>query len=165
MLGQVLRSTFLKQKAPASELLSSSLLNEETFYPALMKDLSNCGSELIIESPFVTNRRLNQLLPTLQKLKQRKVRIIINTRDPHEHDEERRRDEAHRALAKLQREGVQVLYTGGHHRKLVVIDRKVLYEGSLNVLSQNNSSEIMRRIESIPLAWQVIRFTGLDNYF
>jgi hypothetical protein len=60
--------------------------------------------------------------------------------------------------------GVHVLFTGGHHRKLVVVDRRVLYEGSLNVLSQNNSSEIMRRIESARLAWQTIGFVGLDKY-
>lgn len=129
-----------------------------------MKDLKSCGGELIVESPFITSRRLNQLLPTLQKIKQRKVRIIVNTRDPHEHNEDRRRDEAHRAVARLQREGIQVLYTGGHHRKLVVIDRAILYEGSLNVLSQNDSCEIMRRIESVQLAWEMIGFVKLDNY-
>lgn len=159
MLGR-----FLSRKTAAPDLTSSTLLNENTFYPALMKDLNNCGSELIIESPFITNRRLNQLLPTLQRLKQRKVRIIINTRDPHEHDDERRRNEAHRAVAKLQREGIQVLYTGGHHRKLVILDRTILYEGSLNILSQNDSSEIMRRIESTKLAWEMIGFIGIDKY-
>ncbi len=147
-----------------SELLTSQLLNEETFYPAFTKDLKACGSELIIESPFITHRRLNQLLPVLQQLKQRKVRIIINTRDPHEHDDERRRNEAHRAVALLQREGIQVLYTGGHHRKLIILDRSILYEGSLNVLSQNDSCEIMRRIESVPLAWQMVRFVGIEKY-
>lgn len=159
MLGILLRS-----KRQPSELLSSQLLNEETFYPTLMKDLNNCGSELIIESPFITSRRLGELLPILQKLKRRKVRIVINTRDPHEHDEERRRDDAHRAVARLQREGIQVLYTGGHHRKLIILDRNILYEGSLNALSQNSSSEIMRRIESVQLAWQMVRFIGIDKY-
>jgi phosphatidylserine/phosphatidylglycerophosphate/cardiolipin synthase-like enzyme len=91
--------------------------------------------------------------------------VVINTRDPHEHDEDHRRDEAHRAIAALQRLGVHVLYTGGHHRKLAIIDRNILYEGSLNVLSQNNSSEIMRRIDSPQLAWQMINFVGLDKHF
>lgn len=155
---------FFARKNDVSELVGSTLLNEETFYPTLMKDLNNCGSELIIESPFITRRRLGQLMPVLLKLKQRKVRIVINTRDPHEHDEERRRDEAHRAIAKLQRDGIHVLYTGGHHRKLVILDRSILYEGSLNVLSQNNSCEIMRRIESVQLAWQMLAFVELDKY-
>lgn len=155
---------FLSRNVAASDLIGSKLFNEDTFYPALMKDLKNCRSELIIESPFITSRRLDHILPALQKLKQRKVRIIINTRDPHEHDEDRRRDEAHRAVARLQHEGIQVLYTGGHHRKLVIIDRAILYEGSLNVLSQNSSAEIMRRIESAQLAWQTVRFIGIDGY-
>jgi phosphatidylserine/phosphatidylglycerophosphate/cardiolipin synthase-like enzyme len=153
-----------RHKEQSSDLLISKLLSEDTFYPAFMKDLDKCGSELIIECPFITNRRLCQLLSTFQKLKDRKVRILINTRDPHEHDEERRWDEAHRAIATLQRIGVHILYTGGHHRKLVVIDRNVLYEGSLNVLSQNSSAEVMRRIESVPMAWQMIKFLGLDDY-
>lgn len=104
MLGR-----FLRRKTATPDLADSKLLNEETFYPTLMKDLNGCGSELIIESPFITNRRLDQLLPILQKLKQRKVRVIINTRDPHEHDEERRRDEAHRGVAKLQRDCLPLL--------------------------------------------------------
>lgn len=160
MLSRLLRS----RKHNAPELLASKLLNEETFYPALLKDLEKCSGELIIECPFITNRRLNHLLPTLEKLKTRKVRVVINTRDPHELDDIYRRDETHRAVAKLQRFGIQILYTGGHHRKLVIIDRKILYEGSLNVLSQNDSSEIMRRTESDQLAWRMIRFISVDKY-
>jgi phosphatidylserine/phosphatidylglycerophosphate/cardiolipin synthase-like enzyme len=152
------------RKVSAPELLTSELLNEETFYQALTKDLKDCHSELLIESPFITNRRLNQLLPTIQKLKDRKVRVVVNTRDPQVNDNESCREDAHSAVSKLQHIGVHVLFTGGHHRKLVVVDRRVLYEGSLNVLSQNNSSEIMRRIESAQLAWQTIRFVGLDKY-
>ena len=38
-----------------------------------------------------------------------------------------------------------------------------LYEGSLNILSQNDSCEIMRRIESTQLAWQMARFIGVDR--
>ena len=102
--------------------------------------------------PFVTRRRLSELLPVLQKLKNRKVRVVINTRDPYEHDEGYRRDEAHMAIASLQRLSVRVLYTGEHHRKLAILDRRVLYEGSLNILSQNGSREIMRRIESASMA-------------
>lgn len=132
MLGILLQ----RHRNQSPDLLTSKLLNEDTFYPVLTKDLKECHSELLIECPFITNRRLSQLLPVFEKLKARKVRIVINTRDPHEHDEGYHRDETHRAVASLQRMGVHILYTGSHHRKLVIVDRRVLYEGSLNVLSQ-----------------------------
>ena len=147
------------------DLLTSTLYNEETFYDTFLKDLNECHHEVLIESPFITNRRLQSLWPALQKLKDRKVRIAVNTRDPIEHiDNEHLRHEAERSIAKLQHSGIQVLFTGGHHRKLAILDRKVLYEGSLNILSQNNSCEVMRRIESTQLAWQMVQFTKLDKF-
>ena len=51
--------------------------------------------------------------------------------------------------------------TYGHHRKLAIIDRSILYEGSLNILSQNDSLEIMQRIEPEELARQMIDFMWL----
>lgn len=153
----------LKPKTSGHDLIGSQLLNENSFYDRLMKDLKKCHSEIIIESPFITNRRLSLMLPVLQKLKEQNVRIAVNTRDPYEHTDEHQRDEAHKAVATLQRSGIHVLYTSGHHRKLAIIDRKILYEGSLNILSQNNSCEVMRRIESVNLSWQMTKFIGIDK--
>lgn len=153
---------FQRNNSQSTDLLTSRLYDEKTFYPAFIKDLNNCGAELIVESPFITRRRLQLLLPMLQKLKERGVRIIINTKDPIELDEEQR-ERSYRAIALLQHKGTQVIYTQGHHRKVAIIDRKIMYEGSLNILSQNRSSEVMRRTESIRLAWQMIGFLGLDS--
>jgi hypothetical protein len=153
---------FSRSASPA-DLLTSELYDQDTFYPAFLKDLANCHSEVIIECPFITNRRLKTLLPTLGKLKAREVRIAINTRDPRTHNEGRWQDDAHEAISKLQHMGIQVLYTGNHHRKIAILDRSILYEGSLNILSQNDSCEVMRRIESGILAWQMVRFIGIDH--
>lgn len=156
--------SLLRHNPSPTDLLSSKLFSESSFYPAFIKDLNNSLYEVIIESPFITNRRFSKLLPTLQKLKDRRVRITVNTKDPIEHDSEYLREEAHRAIASTQRMGIHVLYTAGHHRKLVIIDRQILYEGSLNVLSQNDSCEVMRRIESRQLAWQMVKFLDIDKY-
>ena len=109
-------------EVPSPNLAGSILYDENTFYTAFLKDLARCRSEVIIECPFITYRRLAKLLPALKKLKEMRVRIVVNTRDPHEHDGDWR-EEAQRALAALQRIGVHVVYTQGHHRKLTIIDR------------------------------------------
>ena len=155
---------FNRHSDTTSGLIDSSLYNEDTFYDRFAKDLKKCQSEVIVESPFITNRRLDLLLPALQKLKSKRVKVTINTRAPETHDDENMRREARFALSKLQHMGVNVLFTGGHHRKLAIIDRTILYEGSLNILSQNNSCEVMRRIESTQLAWQMIRFVKIDDF-
>ena len=65
----------------------TSLHNEKTFYPAFIKDLNNCKKEVIIESPFITTERMNQLFPILNKLNNRGVKVFIITRNPQEHNQ------------------------------------------------------------------------------
>ena len=160
----MLSNLLQRRYSPSPDLLTSKLYNEDTFYAAFEKDLKNCHSEVIIESPFITNRRVSQLFGIFERLKERKVRVTINTRDPEEHDSDYMREEARGALSTLQHIGIQVMFTESHHRKLAIIDRQISYEGSLNILSQNNSKEIMRRIESVQLAWQMIRFVKIDKF-
>lgn len=50
-------------------------------------------------------------------------------------------------------------------RKIAVIDGRILWEGSLNILSQGNSREVMRRIESEELTKQMVRFLGLHRFY
>ena len=145
-------------------LLTSRLYDEQSFYPAFMNDLARCKRELIIESPFITHKRMNALYPSFRRLTKRGVHIVINTRDPKEHDW-RMAVEAEAAIGLLQEIGVQVLFTDDHHRKLAIIDGKILYEGSLNILSQNLSCEVMRRIDSEDLAVEMVSFIQISKFF
>jgi hypothetical protein len=141
----------------------SRLYDQNTFYPEFLRDLNRCTKEAVIESPFITLRRTATLLPTIRRLRQRGVSIIINTREPQAHDVFLC-SESTQAIAVLQDIGVTVICTGGHHRKLAILDRSVVWEGSLNILSQNDSCEIMRRIASVSVAEQTLRFLNLEKY-
>jgi hypothetical protein len=140
----------------------SKLYDENSFYPALLKDIRRCRSELIIESAYMTTKRVHYLLPHFKELKRNRVRIVINTRNPEEHDLYLR-EEARKCLASLLEIGVQVIFSESLHRKTAILDRNILWEGSLNILSQNNSQEVMRRTESSQLGWQMVKFSGLDK--
>lgn len=145
-----------------SSLSPSSLYNQSTFYKAFVKDLQNVRTMVIIESPFITKKRMQVLLPILMKLRAKNIKIIINTKPFDEH-ESIYKEQAIWAVGMMQDIGIDVLFTGGHHRKLAVID-DILWEGSLNILSQNDSCEIMRRTKSIKTANEMISFTGLRKW-
>lgn len=141
----------------------SKLFNQNDFYEQFFQDLKNCKQEVIIESPYITSSRMEQLYPPLNDLLIHKVKIYLITRDPAEHDEFIRY-QATNEILKCTELGINVvLLKGNHHRKLVSIDRSTLWEGSLNVLSYNNSQEIMRRIEGEKWANEMINFLKLDN--
>ena len=148
---------------PSADLNHTKLFNEDTFYECFIKHLHRCGYEALIESPFITSRRVALLLPALRKLKKRRVKVALITRDPFACDDEKSRINSLKAISELQKIGIQVAFSDGLHRKLAILDRKILYEGSLNIMSQSNSQEVMRRIESVKACWQMIGFTGLDN--
>jgi hypothetical protein len=142
---------------------SSQLYDQNTFYKAFERDLRHCKHELIIESPFITTRRVSNLLPIMAKLRKRNVAIIVNTRDPTEHTGDYYYQALH-AIEAMQNLGVTILYTTHHHRKLAILDQRVFYEGSLNILSFSNSCEIMRRVVSSTEAKILINFVGVKKY-
>ncbi len=93
-----------------------------------------------------------------QKLLDRGVKVYIITRDPKEH-EESMETQSEDAIRWCETVGIQVLLcSGNHHRKLAILDRQILWEGSLNILSQTHSREIMRRIENGETAMEMFTF-------
>ena len=132
-----------RMRANSNDLIRSKLYTDENFYKAFMSDLSKCTDEVLIKSPFMTTRRVRLLLPVLLRLRRKGVRITIHTRDPQEGDSMRL--DAHKVLSMLLSNGIHVVFIDKLHRKIAILDNKNLWEGSLNILSQNNSREMMRR--------------------
>ena len=143
---------------------SSKLFNEYTFYETFITDLKQCKREVIIESPFITTGRMNDFRSVFEKILDKNVKIYVFTRNPSEHEITM----AYQAEAEIQyfeRIGVQTLIcTNNHHRKLAILDKKILWEGSLNILSQNKSREIMRRIEGREPAMEMFEFLNLGKF-
>jgi phosphatidylserine/phosphatidylglycerophosphate/cardiolipin synthase-like enzyme len=151
------------QRSNYDDLVTSQLYDQDGFYKAFLDDLKKVKYEVIIESPFITTKRINSLLPVFKQLVERGKRIVINTKPLDEH-EPYYQVQAEQAIIALQELGVSVLLTRGHHRKLAVIDKRITWEGSLNILSQNDSCEVMRRIYSEQLANQMLAFLHLEKF-
>ncbi len=156
------RKLFVKNQS-IPELASSILFNEGTFYNQFIRDLLKAKEEVIIESPFITTRRLKMLMPTFEKLVEKNIQVFIVTRDPLENDSNMA-EQAEAGIQYFENLGVQVLIVkGGHHRKVAMIDRNIHWEGSLNILSQTWSHEFMRRIESRKLTQELFKFLKFDK--
>lgn len=145
-------------------LFSSGLYDETTFYQQFRHDLLRSTSEVVIESPFIATERTRTLYSVFERLINRGVRVYVVTRDPRQHSETME-EQSETEIRHFEALGVQVLLcTGNHHRKLAILDRQVLWEGSLNILSQVKSREIMRRIESKKLATEMFTFLKFEDF-
>jgi phosphatidylserine/phosphatidylglycerophosphate/cardiolipin synthase-like enzyme len=137
--------------------LDTKLFDEVSFYKTFEKDLKRAKRSVLIESPFLTARRASQFQKMLSKLNNHGVKIVINTRAPQYHSF-RLRIQAEQALKILKTTGAQIYICHDmRHRKLAVIDKQILWEGSLNILSQSSSRELMRRTNSSQQAKHVLK--------
>ena len=153
---------FSSKKSP-NALIASELHDENTFYQAFTKDLLKCQQEVVIESPFITSKRMMFFRPLFQQLIDQGISVYVITRDPREHIAEYQ-IQSELEIQEFERIGIHsFLCSGNHHRKLAILDREILWEGSLNILSQTKSREIMRRIKGKELANQMFHFLKLEK--
>lgn len=142
---------------------ANDLFNEKTFYRAFIRDLLSAKKEVIIYSPFVSKFRTDFFKSTIEKLRHRNIEIFIFTRPVSEHDS-MLQPQIECVLKRYEDLGVSIFYLEGSiHEKLAIIDREVLWEGSLNILSQRSSREIMRRTSGEDSAMQVMTYLGLNK--
>jgi len=145
-------------------MIKSSLFDEKTFYKQFKRNLLHSRNEVLIESPFITTARMNKLAPVFKKMVNRGVKVFVITRDPKEHKPPYAK-QSELEIQHFERIGVQVLVClGNHHRKLAIIDRKILWEGSLNILSHAKSREIMRRIDDRDSTEEMFSFLKLGKF-
>jgi len=145
------------------EKQARNLFNEKTFYRAFVDDLLNAKEEIVIYCPFVTKFRSDFFRQTFTKLRRRNMNVFIFTRPLEEHDL-LMRSEITCALKEYEELGVCIIYLEGFiHEKTAMIDREILWEGSLNILSQRKSREIMTRTSDKEITTQIMSYLGLDK--
>jgi phosphatidylserine/phosphatidylglycerophosphate/cardiolipin synthase-like enzyme len=157
------RQETIDSEKPQNESEPNELFNENTFYQAFVKDMLNAKKEIIIYSPFVTKFRTDFFEQTIETLRKRNVEIFIFTRQVKEYDFflQPQIESIHNHFKEL---GICVFHLGESiHQKLAIIDQEILWEGSLNILSQKTSKEMMRRTRDRKSATQVISYLGLTK--
>ena len=123
----IFKKLFIKE-TDTQDTTTSLLCNEYSFYDVFLRDLLQAKEEVIIESPYITIKRLKIFVQTFEKLIDRNIKVYILTRDPSEHDMEMAM-QAEAGIQYCEEIGIQVLLIkGGHHRKLAMIDRTILWE-------------------------------------
>jgi hypothetical protein len=143
---------------------AATLLDESTFYPALRADLHGAQHRLIMFTPYIGKTRWPQVEPMVVDAAERGVEVFIL----HRPLEDRVWQEGDPAFGRtvfdsLRASGVRLVPFAGIHAKTIVVDSKVVYEGSLNWASHVDTYEHMWRFESPDLAALVERMLQLRN--
>ncbi len=144
------------------EVPSGSLHTERSFYPAFFEDLRKAEEEVIILSPFISVRRSAQFAEFFRVLINRGVKVRIFTQ-PIKRQTGKLAIDAAKVVEQMQKIGVDVIERERVHQKVAIIDRKIAWEGSLNILSHRDTHEQMRRLPYVKAVNELIRFCELDD--
>ena len=110
-------------------------------------------SKVFLASPFTTAQGTERWMQTFRDLRAKDVEIVGFTKHVNEKDTSTNSAKIHTSL-----EGVfkELRPVSKMHEKLAVFDQRVVWLGSLNILSHKNSTEIMVRIDSPDFAQSII---------
>lgn len=127
-----------------NDQIIGSNFDDTDFWAAFPNDLANTKSEVIIFSPYLTAERLGKLHLIFTEILSKKIQILIITLAP---NDKLQLKGATEVVAKLKSMNISVKFREGMHEKIAIIDKKIEWSGSLNILSHNTRKEYMKRFE------------------
>jgi phosphatidylserine/phosphatidylglycerophosphate/cardiolipin synthase-like enzyme len=132
------------------------IFDNSSFFPVYHKDMMSATREMVIVSPFVTRRRALQALPSIKTVSEKKVSVVVITR-PASAYKDKDRPALEESLASLQEAGVRILVKANIHQKFAVIDQKIVWYGSINLLSYGSAQESIMRLDSPNIAQELMK--------
>ncbi len=120
------------------------IYDQRTFVEPFLQDIREARRSIVIVSPFIKESRVNWLYNTVQ-MNAHPLKVTIITR-PSESFHSPSCMEVQRAIARLKEVHADVVCKNAIHQKFAVIDNKIVWYGSINLLSFGASQESIIRI-------------------
>ena len=119
-----------------------------SFVPVIKNDFAEAKKEILIVSPYLRKKRIEVILEWLKEPMQRKISITVVTRPAESYKEPKPIQECIEHLLS----NVSVITKPNINQKFILIDNRLVWYGSINLLSYSSSEENMMRLESRELA-------------
>jgi phosphatidylserine/phosphatidylglycerophosphate/cardiolipin synthase-like enzyme len=132
------------------------IFGRSNFSPVYENDILAATREILIVSPFVTRKRTVEMLQHLEVAQRNRVNVTVMTRPAEDY---RAKDAAasQGTLDLLQGAGVCMICRSNIHQKFAIIDQRIVWYGSINLLSFGNAEESIMRLESPNIARELIK--------
>ena len=132
------------------------IFDRNSFFPVYLSDIENALAQILIVSPFVTEKRVTQMMQHFDPVLKRQVKITVMTRPAGAFNENKTLS-LERAFAILEDAGIQVLFESNIHQKFALIDQKIAWYGSINLLSFGYAEESIMRLVSSSIAYELTK--------
>ena len=132
------------------------IFTKDSFFSVYLQDIAVASKHLLIVSPFVTKKRMLQMLEHFSEVLKRQVKITIITRPANEFKKEKSAT-LENLFSIIDSAGIRLIFKPNIHQKFAIIDKKITWYGSINLLSFGYSEESIMRLESSSIAHELIQ--------
>jgi superfamily II DNA or RNA helicase len=132
------------------------IFDKDNFLHVFNQDIVAATKDIIIVSPFVRKRRTQQMVQNLNVATAKHIHVTVVTR-PKKDFPVKDHPAMQKALELLLGNGLNVIFKSDFHQKFAIMDQKVVWYGSINLLSYGSAQESIMRIESSNIANELIK--------
>ncbi len=153
-------------KAAAMDHRPGTIFDHHSFYAPFAEDITNAGQEIWLVSPSMQKGRVTSMLQLLTASLRNGASITIITRPPEDYQLNHQADIT-RLVETLKTAGIHVILQDQIHQKYAVIDKTIVWYGSIHFLSFGKSEESVMRFENADIAGELLdasKMGGRDDY-
>jgi superfamily II DNA or RNA helicase len=134
---------------------TNAIFDNHNFMTVFCNDFSSAKSDMVIVSPYMTKKRLFQMMNIFSSGINNGAKLTIITRPESDYKET---DKAAFAdmLNSIRSIGAAIVFKSNIHQKFAVIDQRIVWYGSINLLSFGSAEESIMRLDSINIANELI---------
>ncbi|MEW5701597.1 MAG: AAA domain-containing protein [Candidatus Zixiibacteriota bacterium] len=155
----------LVDSGPIRKPIPVDQYTERDFWPQFIEDFRAAQKRVFIYSPFLTVKRVAKFMDTLRSKAANGVEIHVHTW-PSNRQQGVMAEQSRIAVGSLRGIGVRVIeeyHTSRRHFKTAIIDDRILWDGSLNILSHSGTGEHMWRVEGESSVKEVLKNLELED--
>jgi len=134
-----------------------AIFNADNFSDALTFDLNHSKETVVISSPSVSRKQSEKMLKTLEKLN---ADVKLITKSASEINNSRHRKSRERLISELEQSRLTIQVSENVFHRFVIIDQRIIWYGSIDVLGSQSKESTFMRIESPVLAKEMEKLVG-----
>ena len=138
------------------------IYDQVTFQNKFLQDVAQARESVLIFSPFAAPRRVQWLAAALEQCAQKRIPVTVVMRSA-ESLPERSRKSAQIAVERLKSQNCSLVFRSDIHQKYAIIDDRIVWYGSINLLSFGSSQESMMRLVSGSIAHELMKTEAFNE--
>ena len=140
--------------------ITNSIFDSQSYVDVLEKDVISAAGSVVISSPSFSYKKVNWLCAESDDLLQRGVSIVVLTVTPEDYPEDGR-DQHSIHIQRMESSGIKVIKQNKYRERFAVIDRSLVWYGSMNLLSNEKDDDSLMRINNPAVAEELLEFAAL----